>query len=91
MEMNLRKLALDLVTKNVAGDRSDLSDVFFKKLTEVAHRQGMNPADILLVMYCESGVKASAINSDGGAAGLNQMMPFVLKNLGLKKYFRNVQ
>lgn len=44
---------------------------------------GMNPRDLLLVMFLESGVDPSAKNPNGGATGLIQFMPDTLKGMGL--------
>ncbi len=76
--ISIRKRRLKLLS--LAGNT--LSDIFFIKLKEIAVKYGMNPADLLLVMYSESGVNPSAINPDGGATGIGQFMPFVLKGLG---------
>lgn len=62
-----------------------LSPTFIKKLDQVSERLGMNPRDLLLVMYMESGVSAGAINPHGNATGLIQFMPQTLKGLGLSK------
>lgn len=63
-----------------------VNDNFFIKLNEVCSRLGINPADLLLVMYLESGVDPSKKNNAGsGAVGLIQFMPKTLEDLGLDK------
>lgn len=60
-----------------------LSSAFYNKLNDLSQRVGMNPRDLLLVMYSESGVSSGAKNPDGGAVGLIQFMPDTLKGLGV--------
>lgn len=65
-----------------------LSRAFFKKLTKISEEVGMNPRDLLLVMYSESGLKSDIVNQDkqyGGAVGLIQFMPDTLRGLGVPK------
>lgn len=45
----------------------------------------MNPRDLLLVMFLESGVNPSAKNSNGGATGLIQFMPDTLRGMNLSE------
>lgn len=57
---------------------------FFQKLIEVCGRLNIKPADLLLVMFLESGVDSSKKNQAGsGAVGLIQFMPATLKSMGL--------
>lgn len=61
---------------------------FYKKLDKISAEVGMNPRDLLLVMYSESGLQSSIVNKDkinGGAVGLIQFMPDTLKGLGVPK------
>jgi len=52
---------------------------FYKKLIQVCNNAGCKPEDVLLIMTIESGLNPKAVNKDGGASGLVQFMPFVLK------------
>lgn len=61
-----------------------LSKQFFAKLNHISEEVGMNPRDLLLVMYMESGVSGSAHNPEG-ATGLIQFTDSTLKGLGLDK------
>jgi hypothetical protein len=61
-----------------------LSTSFFQKLAEVCGRLGIKPANLLLVMFLESGVNPAQKNKAGGSAvGLIQFMPDTLKSMGL--------
>lgn len=71
--------------KIIVGSKPDLQDIFFIKLKDLANKYGMKAEDLLLVMYSESGLKASAMNPDGHAVGIGQFMPEILKNLGWTK------
>lgn len=65
-----------------------LSKSFYNKLNKISSELGMNPRDLLLVMYSESGLQAGIINQDkqyGGAVGLIQFMPDTLRGLGVPK------
>jgi hypothetical protein len=65
-----------------------LSREFYNKLTKISSELGMNPRDLLLVMYSESGLQSSIVNQDkkyGGAVGLIQFMPDTLRGLGVPK------
>ena len=62
-----------------------ISTSFSSKLNDISQELGMNPRDLLLVMYLESGVNPSAKNPHGGATGLIQFMPDTLKGMGLSK------
>lgn len=78
----LRKEILKLYASN-SIKREDLSDDFFRGLIEFGERQNINPRDLLLVMYIESGVNPNAgASKSGHAVGLTQVMPVFLKNLG---------
>ncbi len=48
-------------------------DPFWDLLVADARAWGMNPRDLALVMMAESTVNPSALNDNGGAAGLNQL------------------
>lgn len=69
----------------------DLDALFFARLDLIAHELGARPADLLAVMYSESGVRADAWNDNPkalppeqrwNASGINQMMPATLAGLG---------
>lgn len=60
-----------------------ISQSFSTKLNDISSDLGMNPRDLLLVMYLESGVNPGARNPNGGATGLIQFMPATLKGMGL--------
>jgi len=59
-----------------------LTDGFYNKAVEVSNRLGCSPDDLMGVMYSESGLKPTAGNKNGGAAGLIQFMPRTAKILG---------
>lgn len=59
------------------------SNYFYEKLNNISKDLGMNPRDLLLVMFFESGIDPSATNKNGGAAGLIQFMPQTLKDMGV--------
>lgn len=61
---------------------ANLGKEFYKKLIDISNSSGINPADLLLVMTLESGLKPGATNPAGGAVGLIQFMPFILKGVG---------
>lgn len=67
-----------------SASRQDLTPLFFKRLADVATRQGVLAEDLLLVLFIESGVKSGAANPHG-AYGLNQMLASVLKEVGWSK------
>lgn len=54
---------------------------FYKKLISVCARVNVKPEDVLLIMTLESGLNPAAVNKDGGAAGLVQFMPFILRDV----------
>jgi len=63
---------------------------FFKKLIKVCNNAGIRPEDALLIMTIESGLNPNIVNKDGGASGLVQFMPFVLRNFKFdKKSYQN--
>lgn len=63
-----------------------LSRGFFKKLSRMCRKLGMNPRDLLLVMFLESGVNPQVAHSKTHTAqGLIQFMPNTLKGMGLSK------
>ncbi len=61
---------------------ADLSDGFFESLRGMARRLRCHPVHLLLAWYSESGVKSSALNPHGSAAGINQLMPSNLAAVG---------
>src|SRR5260221_4498511 len=61
-----------------------LNRSFYNKLNTISEELGMNPRDLLAVMFFESGVNPSIKNQHGGATGLIQFMPDTLKGLGVK-------
>lgn len=62
---------------------SDLGPNFYKKLLEVSASVGLPPESILNVMGLESGFNPS-VGKPGSAAGLVQILPKYLSNLGYK-------
>ena len=60
-----------------------LSPEFYHKLNQISGELGMNPRDLLLVMFFESGGINPAAHNPGGATGLIQFMPDTLKGMGL--------
>jgi len=54
---------------------------FYKKLIKVCANAMVKPEDVLLIMTLESGLNPAAVNKNGGAAGLVQFMPFILRNV----------
>src|SRR5271168_3288128 len=67
--------------------------MFYQKLNSISRDLGLNPIDLLLVMFFESGVNPNAKNP-GGAQGLIQFMPDTLRGMGVPentvKNFRRV-
>ncbi len=61
---------------------ANLGNNFYPKLVRMCRELGMRPEDLISVMISESGMNPSAHNPGGGASGLIQFMPFVLKGLG---------
>jgi hypothetical protein len=59
-----------------------ISQSFSTKLNDISQDLGMNPRDLLLVIYLESGANPAAKNPSG-ATGLIQFMPSTLKGMGL--------
>lgn len=62
--------------------QGNLGPNFYPKLVQMTTQLGMKPEDLLAVMQSESGMNPAAHNPGGGASGLIQFMPFVLKGLG---------
>ena len=60
-----------------------ISKSFSSKLDKISDDLEMNPRDLLLVMFLESGVNPAAVNPNGRATGLIQFMPSTLKGMGL--------
>lgn len=63
---------------------------FYTKLNEISNEAGVNPRDLLLAIYMESGANPAAQNphrdSHGrSATGLIQFMPDTLKGMGLSQ------
>lgn len=59
-----------------------LTPSFWDKLNGISSSLGMNPTDLLTVMYFESGLDPAAHNKNGHASGLIQFMPDTLDKLG---------
>jgi len=75
----------------MVSQTKDIDDLFFPKLRDVADELGAHPAEMLAVMYSESGCRADAWNDNPkslppekrwNASGLIQFMPATLKGLG---------
>jgi hypothetical protein len=69
---------------------STLSDRFFADVARMAQRRGTDPEHYLVVWCSESGLDSQAVNSAGGARGLNQMMPDTLRGLGAPADFETL-
>lgn len=54
---------------------------FYKKLIHICNGAKVKPEDVLLIMTLESGLNPKAFNKDGGASGLVQFMPNILKSV----------
>jgi hypothetical protein len=70
-----------------SGTSNKLSSNFYIKLNEMCDRLGINPKDMLAVMYLESALDPSIIGHDKNgkeysARGLTQLLPSSLKNVG---------
>jgi hypothetical protein len=77
------KAALSLSGRGrAAALTADLSEGFFTRLAAMCGRLGCHPVQLALVMYSESGLRASALNPSGKAAGINQLVPDTLRGLG---------
>ena len=59
-----------------------LDKEFLDKTKAISERIGCDYKDLLAVMNSESGLKANARNSNGGATGLIQFMPDTARSLG---------
>jgi Transglycosylase SLT domain len=59
-----------------------LSDPFFADVARMGQRRRTNPVFYVAVWCAESGLDPAAVNPNGGARGLNQMMPATLQGLG---------
>lgn len=59
-----------------------LDKEFLDKTKEISGRIGCDYKDLLAVMNSESGLRANARNSNGGATGLIQFMPATARALG---------
>src|SRR5665213_1348915 len=63
-----------------------INQQFSEKLNQIRQDVGMNPRDLLLVMYLESGVDSTQKNHvSGKAVGLIQFLPKTLEGLGVPK------
>jgi hypothetical protein len=63
------------------------SQEFFQKLTSIAGDLGMNPRDLLLTMWMESGVDpANPAGGASGARGLIQFMPDTLRSMKVPEH-----
>lgn len=60
----------------------DLDDAFFLAFVNACSRLHIDPLCLIRVLFSESGVRASAHNPNGNAAGIFQAMPDTLKGLG---------
>ncbi len=58
------------------------SPSFYPKLVQMCNSIGMNPEDMLEVMYLESGVKTTSFHTKSKAAGLLQLMGGALRATG---------
>lgn len=54
---------------------------FYKKLIKICEGAKVKPEDVLLIMTLESNLNPQAVNKDGGAMGLVQFMPNILKSV----------
>ncbi len=61
---------------------SEQRSAFVARLNQIAQELGVNPNWLMLVMYAESRVRASAYNATSRATGLIQFMPSTAKGLG---------
>ncbi|MCR5261947.1 MAG: transglycosylase SLT domain-containing protein [Candidatus Gastranaerophilales bacterium] len=68
------ELAAQIDAKNGAG--------FTAKVEEIAKRLNCDPADLLGMMYSESGLNSKAVNGSSGSTGLIQFMPSTAQGLG---------
>lgn len=59
-----------------------LDSKFWDKLSQISSSVGMNPEDLMAVMYYESGLDPTAHNKNGNASGLIQFMPDTLNGMG---------
>lgn len=55
---------------------------FWAKLSQISKSVGMDPSDLLAVMYYESRLDPSVQNAKSNATGLIQFMPDTMKGLG---------
>ena len=55
---------------------------FREKLAQIAGRMGVSPADLIRIMYKESGMNPRAVNRTSRATGLIQFMDFTAISLG---------
>jgi hypothetical protein len=67
-----------------------ISSSFSTKLNDISQELSMNPRDLLLVMYLESGANPNAVNKsirdpEYQARGLIQFMPKTLQGMGMSK------
>lgn len=61
-----------------------LSPTFYQKLDQMTSSIGMNPEDLMAVMYYESAGLNPQAKNPGGAVGLLQFMPKTLEGLGFR-------
>src|ERR1700677_3250422 len=59
-----------------------LGPSFWNRLGQISRSVGLEPEDLLAVMYYESGLDPAAINPHGNATGLIQFEPSTLKGMG---------
>ena len=77
-----RQKILKLARSIKKPEHDILTPEFYVKFREMCGRLGINPKDLLQVMFSESRVSSSIQNPNGKATGLIQFMPFTLKALG---------
>src|ERR1039457_390655 len=64
-----------------------INQQFSEKLNQISQDVGMDPRDLLLCMYLESGVDSTQVNHvSGQAKGLIQFMPDTLRGLGVPEH-----
>ncbi len=64
------------------GKDSQYGPEFLERVKQIAQRINCDYKDLLAVMNSESGIRADAVNPNGGATGLIQFMPSTARSLG---------
>lgn len=67
---------------SAAAGATGLDQQFLARVKDIANKIGCDYKDLLGVMHCESGLKSTATNKNGGATGLIQFMPSTARSLG---------